>query len=445
MSNSLMNKNTWSGTTEAYIALFDPNANIPIGEMLKYDARNLVGASTSSVERIIHSKLMVIKKLETEISNNIFLPINCNVGNPYISNSGQFNQGDIAEAYQNSLWEFSLTDGTIIGIQQSYINIAAVYTYLQTIVPNDGTYYTQTVYATIYDEINNSIEPIEKIYGINTFSHVLNGGRKQKHNYINNNSNVHWSELNNWIEDLYIKTGIDSAHTYNIGDEKILKIPNNYKKSFSGYNSEVANNFTISNTKYVFDMNTGTISNNHSGYYMQDFNMSKYCFRSIETENKWYWYDWDDLFFINGHLLNKEYSCVSVNVFRHIANNNLVTVMIKPVNIDTVYIDYFDKTKYDLYRIENGIDQYHKYTKIDMTNVEQHKPVNITRLYPSNYYIDNLETKRNGKFGVVTDFNYRFILKDINLNQFSPISKMKIDWYSGGHKRNNLVYCRVRK
>jgi len=442
MANSLMNKNTWDGKSEAYIALFDPNTNLPIGEMLKFDATQLGG---SSVERIIHSKLLVIVSGNTSYINNSFLTLNCAGGNPMISSTeGSFNSGDISPNYVNSKWAFYRFDGTLISDGNVFSTVADMYNYLQTVVANDGTRYTEDVMAVVYDEIDNSIEPIEKIYGVNIFRQILNSGSKKNDYWLNSGGGVRWDYLNGFIEDIYNITNIAPGKKYSAGDERIFKFPNNYKKSFSGYHSSTAASFRINLDKWCFNMSDGTISTNHSGIFYQDFNMSKYFYRAISDDSVYNYIDWGDIKTLNTALLDSNSSVISVNVFRKADDDNIVTVYLKPVNIDVIYLDYFDKTKYDLYKVVNSVDSYQHFVKIDTTQLEQSQVSNVTRLLPSDYYRRNLHNRRSNKFSITGEFDYRFVLKDKETNTFSPISEMKVNW-SSPPKRNSAIYCRITK
>ena len=447
-----MNKNTWSGNTEAYVAVFDPNSNTPVGEMLKYDARLLgnTGSTGASTEKIIHSKILLINgsSSPTPLTQNRFLNLSDSVGNKYISTSPDyFSGGDISDDYKDCFWDIYEND-ILIAEKLHFTAVTNLYNYLSTVISNDGTNYTQNAYGVVYDIINNDLEGIYKIYGLNMFRHLLSGNHKGNPGTSLDSNNINWSYFNDWVEEVYINTGLDIAHKYSNGDEQAIKLSKNYKKSFGQIHSSIADNFYINNGIYMYNINTSAITTNNSGYCSQNYTASKYCVRDINNLDTWKWIDFNDISSLNNYILNNDinngiiYSIIALYVFEHKSDSNKKFILIKPINIDNVYLNYFDTSKYDLYRIRYARDKYSRLKKIDTSSLEKSKISDVVRLLKSDYYDDNFITQIKGKYGIQTEFEYRFFIKDKITKEISPISKMVIK-FKNNYKRNNVIDIRI--
>lgn len=449
MSNSLMKKNNWDGASEAYVGLFDPNTNLPVGEMLKYDARNLGGGGSGGSTKILfHTKILLTDKgvnsTPTPLSQDHFLTITTTIGNKNIvDDPSNMSSSDISESYKSSYWNIYV-NGVLVSEKQVFAKVGELYAHLQTVVPNDGSNYTEDAYGVLFDEINNDIQPIYKIRGINNFQNVINNGsRKSNPSYIDFD-NLGWVNKQAWINDVYNATTIDPGHTATTNDYMIFKTSGNYKKSFGAIHEKTANSFYINNDRYTYNASDGSISNIHSDHYTMNYTRSKYCVKDISSDNAWEFVDWSNIFNLNKHLLENQSSVLAIYVFEKTIGVDLhQLILLKPVSIDVIYLNYFDTTKYDLYRIEYSRDKFQKVKKIDKTILDKNEKSDVVRLFKTDYFDDNNVAQKIGRFGISTDFEYRFYLKDITTNQISPISTMAID-FSSSPKRNNVLNIRIK-
>jgi len=443
-----MNKNTWNSGDTGYVAVFNPDTNLPIGEMLKYDLNKLMpttgGTATGgSTQRLIHSKLLVVQDGMPTTTDH-FLDVTAFVGNKMISTTpDNMTQGDISVNYQSSLWDIHDKNGVLLSEKQVFANRGELYTHLQTVVPNDGSVYEMEAYATVYDEINNDIQPIQKMYGINTFFHSLNNGRKLSLVYVNFSQSIWdgsegWSDFEDWVQDLYQNT-IDGSRVYQSGDERIIKSTRNYRKAFSAIHSLKAQKFEIKNNRYTYNLGGQIVSTGNSGDYSQDVSKSKYCVRQIDDPSSWEWIDWDNVGALASAQLKSETTIIACYVWE---NGGEYCISIKPINIDMVYLDYFDNKKYELYKIENRRDSYDYITKIDNA-LSKYQIGNSTTLPKNKYLPNNFGITKNGLFGIQTEFKYNFYLKELSTNQISPISRMGISFESHP-KRNSTIDIKIR-
>lgn len=439
MSNSLMNKNDWSQGSNGYIAVFDPTSNLPVGEMLKFDLNQLSSSTSknnSSKERMMHSKILMADD-KTNLTQSTFLNIVNTVGNKLISsNPAAAGYGDISSNYTSSLWEFYLSDETQIGEKKSFLTLNDAYAYLKTIAPNDGVKYTEDIYALIFDEIDNEIQPIQKINGVNMFYSSLNNGKKNGAKYLNVDNDIKWTYFNDWVSDLYNNTNIHSGHIYSSGDERIIKASTSYNQSFSGIHSSIAKDFYVNEKRFTFNNISGAISDNHLGFYIQDYTKSKYCVRNIEDQSSWFWIDWNNVKELSKSIFNPGYSVIACYVF---TLGDESCILIKPVNIDTIYIDFYDSNLFDLYKVIKSRDKYQSIEKVDVPNIQQNQNFNVTRI-PKLFFMNKL--RNHNKFSVTYDIKNYFMFRNKLTGLISPISKMCIEFYSHP-KRNNIIDIKI--
>jgi len=298
----------------------------------------------------------------------------------------------------------------------SFASFPAMYTWLQDSangISFSGGKYDNNVKAVFYDEIDFSIDPLTKIYGKNMFYSVLKGKANGYGIYKSGGSsdnrstiyNTNWSNIDSWVEDVFANTNTIAGYTYpGTSVLRCFTTPSKFKSAMNGLHSLTTQLENRSNKSHIND-STETITNGGINVYNVDFGDSVFYSRDIDNVNSWQ--QLNSLAELNTSLLNTNNSVVRVY---KLYSGNEYQFYIKPIGVDTLYVDYYDQTKYDLVRVTIGRDQYMNLKTI--TPGDGHEGRNILQIPKSEWVDSNLQTQGRGRNSIKIAKEYKFVLRD---------------------------------
>jgi hypothetical protein len=234
----------------------------------------------------------------------------------------------------------------------------ALYTFIRAnftphpFTPNTAAYHG---YIKYYDEIDETLPRIDKIWGINTFFSMLKGRRSYRHNYYSLDvSRINWSQFPTWFDDLGNQSiGFGPGHTFNPNDEKAIWVSRNDKKVHGlpvpGFQITPG----VSGGRYIWDWGSSDFAPISMGSYENaPSSGSRILYSSLylPTRATWSWWTNTQSSFMSTQAQNC-YSTVVLYALEHTADPNHRAIMLKPLGIDRLGLNWFDSALYDLYAL----------------------------------------------------------------------------------------------
>ena len=316
------------------------------------------------------------------------------------------------------------------------------YDFLRANAAQSGGDFTYTNVAYVYDIIDNSIQPINKLYGKNALLGALRGRWRHYKDW----DNTAWSWVDHWfVQEVIRRFTSDNLYTYNGVDLPwdVLWLSVNWRKMY-GLLSEWAIINNNSGNRRVHSTVSNAIEAWHTWDYSIDQSKTQYWLLDLTNRFNMTRYDKDKIANL-AHNVCKEHK-YSACIFYSLIDQSTwdyETVFIKPLWIDTVYINFVDDATYDLYAYYESKNKYGTIKKMDLTAIDQYAWGDVAKLekwdwmewYPSSLGI-------YWKSSSYEMPSVKFFKKDKITNKISPLSQSKI--YRERPRRDAPVSAMIR-
>jgi len=332
-------------------------------------------------------------------------------------------------------------DGTIHNTwtKQQFAGTADITAFVRANVeesPTDPGTPKYNIHIRFYDIIDPTIPQLNKLYGINTFYHMLTA--KANNHRLGNDGNL-WSGLaiNTWFADLCNQgLGFPGGHAYVLGDEKAIWLARNRKTRYGlphvGFNMSNGNDRSIWNDDLGIFQNAFAVPINS---YINPAVGLNHLFCSVDLTAPLTTWDWHRVGPGGapnpGHMMEPNYSTVALYPVIHSMNPDYRALMLKPVGIDAVGVNWYDQTKYDLYAeyIRKGTTPRIRHITVFAGMPDAPGSTYIARnliWIPKSSWQYTQEDQRLGPNGVIPGYMTRFFLRDKVTNLISSLTPNRI-------------------
>ena len=288
-------------------------------------------------------------------------------------------------------------------------------------------WYTLSIYAIIYDNIDTNIPEIKKVNGVNmALSSTI--GRKHRykrdtisHVYISYTSINYTPNIKALIQDLIREVTPNNTYTYVDADrpERLIRRPSNHRKMYGMLHADAQVN--AGHTRRVIS-DTWTFTDAIWKYDVQH-NASKYVAINNATHFHTF-FDKDDIKNVMFHIESPEYSVMLAYQLKSWDN---YAVYLKPVWIDTIYVDRFDATKYKLFAVSHARNQYIEWYNVDVVTGIDDQKINNTSMIDKEQWMNSAAGTDVSKWWYFELPAIRFVLRDIATWNISSPSKARIE------------------
>ena len=315
----------------------------------------------------------------------------------------------------------------------------ALYVWLNTVVPNDGVDITHTSLLRVYDEIAGDVPVIQKMYGVNTLYSNLVGARNTRSSAIKTASAgpYMWLDVFEDLTEYYVNSGdISSVVTRadleadnlnytgeGIGSNKLFWVGAN-KRNLYGLpkeNSTVELNVSVPPDYRKFWNITTTSSVDQSTSDAGSYTLLSPCYMAyVESTKSWeikdpssptdvkYFYDYSE-----------DIPTVIIYLIKHRNDANKFAFYVKPVGINTIYVDYYDATKYRLEAVGFNKDRQVRIKNVPI--IDQDLYGDRTRVEKPGWIISDNNSKTSN-VGAVLPKSIKFRLRRLSDNKVGGYS-----------------------
>jgi len=301
------------------------------------------------------------------------------------------------------------------------VNESNIYTYMQANCPNNWTSYDNVIRWYVYDVIDSTIPWIEKASWMNAFYASLMWGGNYKRS---NNPSLMEGESKLWIfadivQDMIRTMTPNTSYPYHSWDEprRVIRTPRNHRTLYwlinwdwviynsNGwrYSIDSSNNFVHQTWEY-------NINHDESWYYILNLNTLNF-----DKKRK------HELKEVMQYINNPNFSVI---LAYQVQLNDNYSVFIKPVWVDSVYVDYFDANLYELYWVHHARNQRISLQKITVHSFDS-KSNSSWILKPDWMYKQH---SGKSKWGYREQPYTQFILRNKTTNKVSSLSNARIQW-----------------
>jgi len=366
------------------------------------------GASESTLE---YGTIQLNRTSNPQATSAVTFPdLNSSIGNTYLLKWPHTGSVLLSSNYQDCLWdiyEYAPFNWALVNswTKQTFTNADEAYAYLSTRAASSGGNFTNDIYARLYDIVDDSIMPIRKMYGMNTFYSMIkwrhyNGSGGYKTTWASYNfmwepltSRIRWQRWESFIEDAIQKLTPASSYVYNAAHEpwKCVWNASNYRKIYWG----IKQGWKVAHWGWQRRYIDGTtlIPSNVSpsgDYDVQSGGASRYYMMDLQNysavSDNWVSYAKDTPRHIYANQRYNKYSFLVAYSLLLSWTPNKYAIFVKPVWVDTVNIDYFDTDIYDLYAVYNAKNEYQRVKKIDTLWLSRFSWWNVIRLTKEDWY-----------------------------------------------------------
>ena len=325
----------------------------------------------------------------------------------------------------------------IISTGGPFNNKTDLYNWINSVIPNNGSQVTDNVHIQIYDIISGDVPGIQKVYGINSLYLRIVGSRNGKKSSIRTafltKDNAGVKNIIMLLSEYFTNEAIlpfpISSAQYDANGEnskRVLWISGN-KRNIYGL-PRVNDYITLSNTIppdprhwWDFDNISSTVQNTldagghliQSMCYLVDYGGTYECVSKAQITSHMYSYT--------------DIPIVAVYLIKHASNPDAWAFYMKPVGINTVYVDWFDQ---NLYRLESvGFNKDRqirlKYCPCQVGQVYNDFIGDRTQVKKDTWiFNDNLSHMTNT--GFVTPRKIKFRLRRLSDGKLGPLSHATI-------------------
>jgi len=388
-------------------------------------------------DRIIEYWMLSVspKSNSASITATEFHQSNVSIGNTNLMVSYGNGSKELNSDYANcrcDLYEVDYPTWTLINTWKwnVFADASEVYSFCAANASNNWSTFNNAIYARFYDVIDDSIIPINKMAGKNTLISVLKG----RNNYfkwwnapwgsfMNEPWNgCNWGNATSFIQSI-ISQCTPYSYTYDAIEEprRMVWLPSTKR----GYYANINPNTEIS--KWGWNrrsLSWGWAVIAPTSVFNIDLYRTKYISLNLSTQ----WFNVNsakspvavtkDLWELNLSL------AVAYSIKQNNDDNYAVTI--RPIGIDTVYIDYVDTDNYDLYGVYKARNQYPRIKKIDLTSANKHRPINVTRITKDMWMERDYSYSYTTKNWAQKFPDVHFVLRDKVTWKVSRLSNSKI-------------------
>ena len=308
-----------------------------------------------------------------------------------------------------------------------------MYSFMLANFANDWTNYTNTIKAYIYDEVDSELPVINKINGMNAFFWTLVWKNNYKHGtntHLEPNDN-NYGYFQSWVQEAIRLMTPHTSYTYNAVDEprRVIRRPANHRTLYWLINAGgvIDNNWwerhsINTSLNFVNVQWEYSVKHNDSYYSVLDLSTLNFQFRQKSEFKEVAKYIWDPNY--------------SVIICYQIKNGNNYSIYIKPVGVDTMYLDFIDTNKYSLELLHHARNQF---VRLNQSQILSNNLRSNSAMIEKKHWI------YQGR-GWLSKWGYRerpytnFILRDKVTNKISLKSKATVKWRSG---RDAPLYATV--
>jgi len=320
-----------------------------------------------------------------------------------------------------------------------FASIAALYTFIRNNCVESGTAPgtpANDIIATAYDIIDDTVQRVNRIYGLNTFLAILKGRRR----YLSSNFDecvldenlCSWGQLGNWIDDLNANAPgwLNPLSSWAPGsnEENIVWFSRNIKKLYGLPNiSTVFMNLTALTNRRVWDWGASAVVAAPLGGYQGTGPSGEpkiYCSLDMPTQT-WTFFDTT----LRDHYVqqfNGDKSIIVLYQLSSTADPNKRAVLAKPLGIDRVSIPWFDSSVYDLYALYNRKNQTHN-IRGPLTSTFEDVIANKKWVLKDQWmHPSKFDTKASARMVGTQEYTTRFFLRHKSTGRISKPSSARI-------------------
>ncbi len=333
------------------------------------------------------------------------------------------------------------TSGTIYTSPSTgFANKADLFTWINSVVPNNGSDVTDTTILSIYDEQSGDVPCIQKVRGVNSSYLGLTNARSglkstTKTAFSTREPDTTRSKIIAASEHFVNKGSLSTPITitqYDTAGEiskNVMWVPSR-KRNLYGLpklNSKIFLPDIVlpSPTRHWWSMSTNepviqTVADND--YH----NLEDFCFITrvgSGTINAFR----PDSVDIRTHLFEKsDMSILAVYLIKHSSDSNRYAFFAKPVGIDMIYVDWFDQSKYRLEAIATAKNRQPQLRYIPCYTSDSFDTdlfEDRTRVKKSVWMWDDFRPSQIQNVGFLKPRVIRFRLRRLSDNRVGPLSK----------------------
>jgi len=275
------------------------------------------------------------------------------------------------DEYKNCAWDIHEVNGPGRWTGQRFASGAALYTFLNANVTQSGGVSTYNVMGTWYDEIDQSLPKINKIYGMNQFYSILKGRRAYKNSAVycmntdyNKGTYCKWSNFPTFFAALCNQAiGFPAGDTLAAGRERAIW----FARSKFPYGIPHSNH-----TMEGFMMGVGPSLEGRwvfrAGTWYEDLDYAagyRFVVAPPTGEKSFVWVVFDVVSgayeFVDRHkdiikhMYHPHKSVAVLLRFRNLGTG-AVGLLCKPIGIDRLGFNWFDSSRYDLHTYSDKFD-----------------------------------------------------------------------------------------
>ena len=321
----------------------------------------------------------------------------------------------------------------------------ALVSWINSVVPNSGGTLSVTALLKVYDEVSYDIPVLQKMYGINTLYASLVGGKNIRSSSTKTgfyggsmwldifvDLATHYKDLG-LIGDYVTKSDLESDNSNfsgdpdGIGTNKIFWIGANKRNLYGIPKEDSMVNLSSSvpaDYRKFWDTDAGGVSIDQTSSDEGGYTLIRPAYVVFdESDNTWSIVD------THSTILSFQYAfdsddkpTVIVYLIKHFNDGSKFAFYVKPIGINTVYVDYFDTSKYRLEAVGFAKNS-QPLVKVCSGNIVQDFYGDTSRINKSNWFFPvNISATKNA--GTVLPRKVKFRLR--------RLSDGKVGNYSSG-------------
>ncbi len=316
-----------------------------------------------------------------------------------------------------------------------------LYTWINSVVPNNGSQITENVALTIFDDEVGDIPSIQKIRGCNMTYIGLTSSKKWRKSETRTASATRDSagtrELIIEASQFFVNKGLISepitTTQYNSGGDNSKRViwfsgrkNNLFGLPKIGSNITLPDQVTLDNRCW-WDMSTDApvsqVVTDTGGHILQDFCYVCRTFQgNIEAVRS------DSIDMRSKLFQQSDESIIVVYLVRNSVDSNKYALFAKPLGIDLVYVDWFDQTKYRLEAIGSTKERQSQLRYLPCSTGTRNSDLigDRSAVYKSTWMWNDMTPSQVNNAGFLKPRSIRFRLRRLSDNRVGSLSKASI-------------------
>lgn len=343
--------------------------------------------------------------------------------------------------YIDCYWDvLEISEGGVVHqqwLRQKFASVADIYIFIRAnfaggVNPDTPMHHA---YLRVYDVVGSSVPKIDKIYGMNMFYSMLRGRKNYRKNKYCIENEPAWNDFRTWFNDLCTQGfGFGPGHIYSPNDEKALWLSRNDVKRYGLPVTGFASNITVTGGRSHWDWGSSSFSplsvaTTYNNTVSPAGISINYCGLYTDMISTWEWIAENSVSSLLATFGSFNMSWLLLYHMQSINDPNHRAIMVKPLGIDRVGLNWFDDVAYDLCALYTRKDTTPVMRKLDVTSAMRSVArdllwVEITKWRPVNWGYGKPRLSAN-MIGL-QPYTTQFFLRDKTTGEVSPASKSRI-------------------